>query len=123
MLRLGEAGADVVVEREGATEVSVGLTRRRRTRGGERGGGIGTGSWSVDNRTRSSGGCVSVGGGGVAVVALLRKATAATVVTPALLATFLIGSSGGEHDGGSGAGSGGSIGGEMWLVLVLHCEN
>lgn len=123
MLRLGEAGADVVVEREGATEVSVGLTRRRRTRGGERGGGIGTGSWSVDNRTRSSGGCGSVGGGGVAVVALLRKATAATVVTPTLLATFLIGSSGGEHDGGSSAGSGGSIGGEMWLVLVLHCEN
>lgn len=105
----------------------VGLTRWRRTRGGERGGGIGTGSWSVDNRTRSSGGCGSVGGGGggyagVAVVALLRKATAATVVTPTLLATFMIGSRG-KCDGGSGAGSGGSIGGEMWLVLVLHCEN
>ena len=108
--------------------MGVGLTRWRRTRGGERDGGIRTGSWSVDNRTRSSGGCGSVGGGGggyagVAVVALLRKATAATVVTPTLLATFMIGSSGGECNRGSGAGSGGSISGEMWLVLVLHCEN
>lgn len=103
--------ADIVVEGQRPAEV----TRRRRARGRDGHGQIG----SV--RGRAADGAVGVGGNAdVAGVSLLGEATSAAGVTPALLAAL-----GFRNDNRGGTtGCGESPGGQMRLVLVatvLHC--